>query len=459
MRNKPNKKFGKNSYFQKGLIVSSILFLTLWSFPKTVEAGGVFLYLSPSKGTFFIGSTFSVSVYVDTKGNEINVVEIDLKFPSEILQITSPTTGESFVSEWLTPPSYSNLGGTISFKGGIPGGITTSAGVVSTITFRAKSSGTAKIEFSSSSKVLLNDGKGTPILADAQIGVYEILVPPPEGPKIFSPTHPDSDIWYSNSSPTFSWETEGATDFSFSFSQNPQENPDTVSEENVSLKSYDQVPDGIWYFHLRSKKNGIWGKTNYFAVRIDTSPPQKFEPRVDTRNGFIYFETKDFHSGIDHYEISILNFTDSPAPAPFFIEATSPFRSPSIKAGKYSVIIRAIDRAGNWQEAETKFQIILPLISLIEGKGVEFKGIFLPWNIIYLILFFLIVTITFLIFYFTRRRKGFKKGIREIREAIEEIEKIESKENGIEKLKKQFEEEKGKLEKRLGKGESGTQGS
>ncbi|GAI08181.1 unnamed protein product, partial [marine sediment metagenome] len=290
-------------------------------------------------GTFFVGSTFSVSIYTNTKGAEINAIEVDLKFPPDILQVTSPTAGESFISEWLAPPSYSNTGGTISFKGEIPGGIVTSAGLISTITFRAKSPGVAKVEFLDSSRALLNDGKGTPIFTTNIGGVYEILIPLPEGPKITSPTHPDLDIWYSNSSPTFSWGKErGVTDFSFSFSQNSQENPDTVSEGNVILRSYDDVADGIWYFHLRAKKDGIWGRTSHFPVRIDTTPPQEFEPRVETHSFFVYFETRDRHSGVDHYEISVLNISKNPIVAPFFVEGTSPYKIAFKEPGRYSIM-------------------------------------------------------------------------------------------------------------------------
>jgi hypothetical protein len=411
-------------------------------------AGSASLYLAPSKGTFFVGSTFSVSIYVDTKGNEINAVEVDLKFPPDILQVTTPTAGESFISEWIVPPSYSNIGGKITFKGGIPGGIKTSAGLVSTITFRAKSPGLARVEFLDSSKVLLNDGKGTPIFTTNFGGVYEILISPPEGPKIFSPTHHDSDIWYSDSNPQFYWEKEeGVTDFSFNLSQNPQENPDNISEGAALLKSYDDVPDGIWYFHLRAKKEGIWGRTSHFPIKIDTTPPQKFELRVDLGSGFVYFDTKDLHSGLDHYEVSILNISETPILNPFFIEATSPYKIPYKKSGKYSVIVRAYDKTGNIQTAEAKFQIISPTLSYIEGKGIQVKGILFPWFVIYLILFCFFGVTGYLIFYFSRR--GYKKGIKEIKEALTEIKKIEEREKETQRLREKFEAERKKLEEKL----------
>ena len=171
------------------------------------------------------------------------------------MQVTTPTAGDSFISEWLTPPTYSNTGGFINFKGGIPEGIVTSAGLVSTITFRAKSPGIAKIEFLDSSKILLKDGKGTPIPTNNIGGSYEILIPPHEGPEVSSPTHPESDVWYSDNNPSFSWEKEvGVTDFSFSFSQNAQEIPDGSSEGLKTTVSYEDIDDGVWYFHIRAKK-------------------------------------------------------------------------------------------------------------------------------------------------------------------------------------------------------------
>ena len=425
------------------------LFVLSLFLPLAGQAAESSLYLAPSQGTFSAGSTFSVSIYLNTKGEEINAVQVDLKFPAEILQVTLPTAGESFVSEWLTPPSYSNAGGTISFKGGIPGGVITSSGLISTITFRAKSSGLARVEFLDSSRVFLNDGKGTSVSPLMNGGSYKIQVLPPEGPEILSASCPDSEIWYCDSGPSFSWSKEvGVTDFSWSFSQSFQENPDTVSEGVQTLKSYEDVSDGVWYFHLRAKKDGVWGRSSHRTVKIDCGSPQEVDIEVDASSGFAYFETQDFHSGIDYYEVSVLDV--GTASAPFFIEATSPFKLPCDKPGKYKVIVRAYDKAGNHQEAEAEFQIFSSFISYISGQGIQIKGILFSWPMICLISFILFFSVGYLIFYFFRRGKfGFKKGIKEIREALDEIEKIERRENEISRLKENFKLEKQELERKL----------
>lgn len=375
---------------QKALIITILVSLFL-SFGLTsfVRAESASLYLSPSSGSFLVGSTFTVSIFVNTEGSEINLVWAEIKFPPDKLQVTSPTAGTSFITEWLTPPNYSNEKGIISFRGGILGGISTSAGLVSSITFRVVSSGEAKIEFDESSKVLLNDGKGTDILTNIRKGEYHFLIPPPEGPLVFSSTHPNPNVWYSDSSPAFSWERESeVTDFSWSFDQNPNNRPDGISEGNQIQTSFNEVDDGIWYFHLRQKKEGIWGKTSHVAIRIDNNPPREFEPRIETYTRLVgyqtmvYFETTDDASGLDHYEVSVIDLNLAEPSRSFFIEEISPYKVPFKKAGKYNVIIKAVDKAGNSRENEARFRMVTPLISHIEGRGLEIRGILFSWWLI-----------------------------------------------------------------------------
>jgi len=409
-------KFNK---FLQILTKFGAVILVLVVFFETIpisNAASTSLYLSPSKGSFTVGSTFTVSIYLNSEGNEINVVEADLNFSPDKIQVTAPTTGSSFVSEWLTPPSYSNTQGTISFRGGILGGINTSSGLVSSITFRTISPGTAEIKFSETSKVLLNDGKGTNILTKAFNGEYNIVIPPPEGPRVLSSTHTNSNIWYGDANPAFDWEEEsGVSDYSWTFDQNPNGIPDGISESRTTFTSFSNIADGVWYFHIRQKKQGAWGKPSHVAVKIDTVPPSAFTPRIETYTRIIgyqtmaYFEAEDNFSGINHYEVNMVGL-DTPESVPsFFTEQISPYKVPSKKAGKYSVIVRAIDNAGNIREGETRFRIITPLISHIEGKGLQIKGLFLPWwLIVFLTLAFLILMGIIIFVLFRKKAKRIK---------------------------------------------------
>lgn len=416
---------------------------------SSAKASGSSLYLAPSGGSFLTGSTFSVSLYVDTKENEINALEVDLRFPPDILQVVSSNSGQSFISNWMVPPSYSNSDGKINFRGGVHGGIKTSAGLISMITFRAKSVGNAKIEILDSSVVLLNDGKGTQIQTNNIQGEYGIAVSPSDGPQINSATHPEPDVWYSDPNPIFSWTNyDNVVDFSYSFSQNFKEVPDTVSESGAEIKQYENIPDGVWYFHIRSKKEDLWGKASHFQVKIDAAKPEEFKPSVDLENGFVYFETKDIYSGIDHSEVSVVDSGNKDA-IPFFIEAKSPIKLSSKKAGSYDVFIRVFDKAGNMQEGKISFQIINPFISFVEGKGISIKGIFIPWFLALIIFVVLLLLIIYAVYVVAARKIGFKKGIKEIDEALREIKKIEGKEREIVEMKAEFEEKKKELEGEL----------
>ncbi len=74
----------------------SILCFTNILFTNAQE-GGASIYFSPASGTFYVGSTFDVSVFVNTNGNDVNAVRVDLKFDPKKLQVASPTAGKSFI--------------------------------------------------------------------------------------------------------------------------------------------------------------------------------------------------------------------------------------------------------------------------------------------------------------------------------------------------------------------------
>ncbi|MFQ6084486.1 MAG: cohesin domain-containing protein, partial [Candidatus Aminicenantia bacterium] len=291
------------------------------------------LFPSPSTGSFLVGSTFDVSIIVDTDGVPINTVKVDLKFPADKLQIVSPSSGKSFISIWLKQPAYSNTKGTISFAGGVPEGINTSSGIISTITFRAIKTGEAIVRILPSSSVLAHDGKGTEILDKLIDGRYILRPKPPEGPKVFSKTHPDESRWYNNNNPIISWEKEpGVTDFSFVLDSYPQTVPNNTSDGQETTKAYENLADGLWYFHIKAQEEGIWGAPSHFLLRIDTTPPAPFKLKMEflaaavIGRAFVSFSTTDALSGIDHYEVAIIDRTEPPLEAPVFIEAESPYQ-------------------------------------------------------------------------------------------------------------------------------------
>ena len=446
---------------KKLLFIVLILMLSFLVVPSA-KAAGVSLYLSPQTGTFFVGSIFDISVFVNTEGNSINAVQVDLKFPPEFLQVTSPTAGSSFISIWVDQPFYSNQEGVISFKGGVLSpGINTSSGLISTITFRAKAPGKAAISFLDSSKVLLADAKGTDILKTATQGEYLLIVPPPEGPKISSPTHPSLTNWYKNNNPTFFWGKEsGVTDFSYSLDQDPREIPDNISEGSATSATFNDVLGGVWYFHLKAKKGNIWGGVSHYPIQIDNTPPKDFKIRIE-RIGritgarfFAHFSTDDLLSGMDYYETSTVDMSDPQATLnPFFVEATSPYRIPFESAGKYAILIKAHDKAGNFTESSLILSIISPFVSYTE-TGIRIKNLFLPWWLIYSLTLLGFGLLGFGIYSFLLKKKSLaqrlKKEVAEAEKEIEDVSELEKRIRETRTLEEEAKRQKERLIEKLG---------
>lgn len=332
--------------------------------------GQASLSMTPATGIFEVGSTIDVSFVLDTGGEAVNAVRSDILFPADKLQVVNPAASTSFISIWVTAPRFSNTDGTISFEGGVPTpGVKTSSGVISTVTFRITSPGTALIKYATTSKVLRNDGEGTNILASTSTAAFTLKLPPPDGPVVRSISHGDTTKWYNNPSVQFTWDPiDTAAGYSYLFDQSPKTvPPETVTTTAISA-TVKAASDGQWYFHVRAKTD-VWGGVTTFPVRIDATAPAAFEPKFDRAvittddQPVVRFVTTDSASGIEHYEMKIIAKGDIGG-GTLFLEAASPVSLPAQIEGDYSLVVRAIDRAGNTMEGFHDFQVI--------GSGVSF---------------------------------------------------------------------------------------
>lgn len=412
------------------LVVLSAFLVVLSGLPPSAEAANAFLYLSPNQGSFDIGSTFDVSIFIDTGDNNINAIKVDLKFDPRKLQIASPSGGKSFISVWVSQPTYSNIEGFASFQGGLPSpGINTSSGLVSTITFRAITPGQTTVSFQDSSQALLDDGQGTNILDSLGKAVYTLALPAPAGPEIVSPTHPDQNKWFKNNSPTFNWQKEDLVDaFSYQISPNYYNEPDNSSEGDQTSVSFSDLAEGVWYFSLKARKAGVWGGVSRYLVKIDTTPPAEFSLSFDpilrspvcvSKEPIVRFITTDAVSGIDHYELRHINLTSSEEKETFFIEVNTPYRMPSLEFGEHEIIVRAFDAAGNYKDSAQKIEVI-PIKELfyISKNGVNILSLYLEWHkviLLLLIIIFLIIRVILLWWRKNRVLKNLKEKLGQIK--------------------------------------------
>jgi hypothetical protein len=388
-----NKKIKKFTF----LILSFLFCLLL--LPQQSKAASVFLYSSPSSGSYKIGSTFSASVFVSSD-QAMNAASGIISFSQDKLEVVSLSKNGSIFSLWVQEPSFSNDAGTINFEGIVLNpGFTGSAGKIITVALKAKAVGNASLTFSSGS-ILANDGKGTNILTGFGRAQFNIessdFVPEapkpikiskvPLAPEVSSLTHPDSEKWYSNNNPEFSWNLPADINgVSILMDENSSANPGPVSDGLFNKKLYQNIENGTWYFHIKLKNRFGWGAIAHRKILIDTETPKPFEIKLDNEgdatnpNPILSFRTEDALSGIEFYEVNIDGEQTAKISS---VENENSYRMPFQSPGKHIIIVKAFDRANNFIEASTDFiieSIEPPVITnfpqkIEEGNNLIIKG-------------------------------------------------------------------------------------
>jgi len=140
-----------------------IVFIFILVFLPVYNASAATIGFNPSSGSYSVGDTINIKVYVGTQSKSVNAISANISFSSDILTLSSISKTSSVINLWAQEPSFSNTDGIASFEGVILNGYTGDAGNAVTLVFRAKKSGTASIRFNSAS-VLANDGNGTDVL-------------------------------------------------------------------------------------------------------------------------------------------------------------------------------------------------------------------------------------------------------------------------------------------------------
>ena len=340
-------------------------------FSVASAASAASLYFSPSSGSYMVGSTFSVSVYVSSVDQAMNAASGVISFPQDKLEITSLSKTGSIFNLWVQEPSFSNSAGTINFEGIVLNpGFTGASGKIITVNFKVKSGGNALLSINSGS-VLANDGQGTNILAAAGQASFALEITPsdlgapqattpaesigtPPAPQIFSSSHPNPNQWYSQTQGHFFWTVPaGVTASKILLNNLAQSVPTIINTPAISSTDFEKIEQGVWYLHVQFKNQKGWGGIAHYKIQIDTEPPSAFsikfdEKDKDTPQPTIILDAKDSLSGLDHYKIRILQ------EEPIEIK-TDTFTLPPQTPGQKTIIVKAFDKAGNFSTAVEDF--------------------------------------------------------------------------------------------------------
>jgi hypothetical protein len=147
--------------------------VAVFGFSKAVlAAGSATISLSPTTTSVDTGEDFTLSVLVDPNGESLDTVRVNMSYDPDLLEALRFDLGTQFPS---LSPGYEidNTSGGLTYGGYKYGTQVTNEGTFATMTFRALSAGTAKIDITSDSKAI-NDGEekiNTSVLGGATITI------------------------------------------------------------------------------------------------------------------------------------------------------------------------------------------------------------------------------------------------------------------------------------------------
>ncbi len=356
----------RQGFIKKIAATASLVLMLVFALPSTVFASAS-LYFSPASGSYKLGKTFSVGVYVSSPSQSSNAYSGNISFDQDVLNVTSVSKAGSIITIWAKDPSYSNSSGSISFEGIVTNpGYTGSAGKLITITFTSRSAGNGNVHFVAGS-VLANDGQGTNIvsgLGSANFTIEGATNTPaepapvesglPAAPKINSTTHPDQNSWYKDQDPKFTWNLpSGVNAVNFFGDHSPDTDPGTSSDGLISSYSYSNVADGTWYFHLKFRNAKGWGPTGHYKFQIDNANPTfQLNSANNSTDGKIFIKGEDSLSGIDHYQVQI----DSGAVEQWSDNAEHIYQAKDLTDGSHKISVTALDKAGNSVKKDLSFE-------------------------------------------------------------------------------------------------------
>ena len=172
------------------ILFITILSLAVFGFPTLAEENsGATLSLSPSADNFTVGSEFEVAVILDTGGQAINVIDVIVYFPEDLIEAAGLPTRDGLLPLWQF--NASNEKGEINIVGGErQSGVIASNSEITRIRFKVKKEGKAILKISSkNSNIIAADGFGTQISIKAGQAYYSltsepVIIETPETPKL-----------------------------------------------------------------------------------------------------------------------------------------------------------------------------------------------------------------------------------------------------------------------------------
>ncbi len=381
-----NKK-KQGHHLVKFVVLSiSAIFLLLTSTEFALAAN---LAVSPSSVTTKVGKTFTVDLVVNNNIDAINAAAVHLTYPADTLSVVSVSKAGSFISLWAVEPTYSNEKGILDLEGvALNPGYNKATGKIISVTFKALQEGNVSLVIKSG-QVLANDGNATDVLKTTgsalvyitddkspTIAVKETVVP-----VITSPTHPDSNLWYARRDASFEWKIpDGVTAVRTVYSDKETSTPSKVYDPPVTNRSFTADADGVMYMAVQFKNASGWGAISRYKFQIDSQAPESLKASfpdgsvTTNQTPAVLVLAEDSLSGLHTITMSI----DNGQPTEYPVDSTNLYRLPKQNSGNHTVVVNAVDNAGNISTVSLDYtiQTINPPVITEYTKKVDFDNKF-----------------------------------------------------------------------------------
>ncbi len=375
----------RNSFLHL-LFFCAVIITTLSSSTYTAFAAN--LSISPSSVTTKVGKTFTVDVVVNNNIDAINAVSALVTFPADSLSVVSISKAGSFMSLWAEEPTFSNEKGTLTLEGvALNPGFNKATGKVVSVTFKALQEGNISVAVKSGS-VLANDGNATDVLKTTGAalvyitdGKVETITKETVVPVITSVTHPDNNLWYGRRDATFEWKLpDGVTAVRTVYSDKETSIPSKVYDPPVNNRSFTVDTDGVMYMAVQFKNASGWGAVSRYKFQIDTQAPETLKASfpdssvTTNQTPAVSILAEDSLSGLHLITMSI----DNGQPIEFPIDSSNLYHLPKQNSGNHTVVINAVDNAGNSSTVSLDYtiQTINPPVITEYTKKVDFDTTF-----------------------------------------------------------------------------------
>lgn len=381
----------------------------LWAWPLFAFAASSvgMTVVGPSGQPVEVGERFGIVIQIGESDAAIDTVRADIQYDTQFLEVEDV----SLLGPWWNKSPGSAVdtkNGMVSLgayrRGAVPNPTPFDFGM---IVFSAKKAGTTSVLLLSDSKLLQDgDDLGNPAQFIPFKDLLIIETTSQTTPKltVACDTHPSEDVWYAVQQATCNWSptTESVL---VGLTQNPTNIPaESRSGEPASWLS--TIADGAWYFQIaEEREDGTIGPVTSRRLRVDTTPPNPFEPHIDRARWLegetvlVTFGTTDQTSGVEKYEISL---NDGP-----YQEKTSPFAIADVSVGDLLIEVRATDGAGNTRYGKTGLRVYPEGTDLSELEAQEEKALVEAndsgWGLV--IVCSLIIVIAGILYAISRRRK------------------------------------------------------